>query len=153
MTHVAKPTRNCHSLTHNATYGIFRGDILHRLGVNQKYGRTQVHVSHKHYAILYLHLEFVGRHQTERVPVPHKFNFHVNLIQQITILKEHVCVYATHHAHHATSVGKRRTLAQATVPSVLGEIDHIHVIRQIGIKQSRRQVTKNYFPENCPRES
>jgi len=67
--------------------GIFRGDILQRLGVNQKYGRTQVHVFYKH-ATLYLHLEFVDRHQTERVPGPHKFNLNVNFIQQTTILKK-----------------------------------------------------------------
>ena len=68
---------------------------------------TRVHVSHKHYAVLCLHLGFVDRHQTERIPAPHKLDFHVNFMQQITILKEHVSVYATHHAHHATSVSTR----------------------------------------------
>jgi len=137
VTHVAKPTRNCHGLTHNATYGIFRSGILQRL----PYGRAQFDFFRKHYAILYLHLEFVRRHQTERVPAPHELNFRVNFIQQITILKEHVCMYATHHVHHATSVGKTRTpVQQATVPCVLGEIDHIYAIRLIGIKQSRRHL-------------
>ena len=49
-------------------------------------------------------------------------------------------MYATHHVHHMTSVSKTRTLVQATVPCVLGEINHIHAIRLIGIKQSRRQL-------------
>jgi len=127
VAHVAKPTQNCHDLTHNTIYGIFRGDILQRLGVNQKYGMTQVHVSHKHYAVLYLHLGFVDRHQTERIPAPRKFNFHVNFMQQITILKEHDSVYATHHAYHATSVGKTRTLVQATVRS--GHFEHVKTLR------------------------
>jgi len=69
----------------------------------------QFEFSHKHYAILYLHLELVGRHQTERVPAPHQLDFHVNFIQQIAILKEHVGVYATH------SVTDRQTDRQTTL--------------------------------------
>jgi len=73
-----KPSRNTLgtvTVLHTTRHGIFRGDILQRLGVNQKYGRTHVHVSHKHYAVLYLYLEFDDRHQTERVPAPHKLIF------------------------------------------------------------------------------
>jgi len=140
VTHASKPVWNGNSLAHRTTYWILCSGTFQRLGVSQKHGRRQFDFSDKHYGILYLHLEFVGRHQTELVPAPHEFNFHVNFIQYITTLKKPVGVYATHHVHDVTSGSKAGTLVQATVPCSLGEIDVLHAIGLIRIEENRCQL-------------
>jgi len=64
----------------------------------------------------------------------------VNFVQQVTILKEHVGMYAAHHVHSVTSDSKARTLVQTTIPCILGEIDDIRAIGLISIVESQRQL-------------
>jgi len=68
----------------------------------------------------------ISSHQTERVSTSDEFNFHVNLVKQVSILEEYIGMNSTNHVDNMTASCESRSTPKAYIACCLGKVHHSH---------------------------
>ena len=141
MIHVSVMLRNRERFAYHATYRILCGSTFQSFGMSEKYGRHQFHLSNEQRRVCYLDFEIGTSHQAECVFTTNQLYLDVDLVQHVSLLKEDICVQATHHIDNCTLCRQLTSFNQSGVyVSIEGHA--VHVTGTVFVVENGRQLRR-----------